>query len=222
MTVPQQTYPDPHLRYLGTHPENYNQTFPSPAGGDAEPADKLQRFSAGVGRLLSDIVRSAVGEESDKQARALVLDIISAETNRLREADSLATYHNILGQNSGLAETRQLPEDLSEINDVSHLLRTPPTASSPDDAPDVEKPDKAPTVSVFTPEKQYIFLDPHAPLPDSTTLKHWGFPSAKDYYEHLRRLEYDSVPPSKPSDDPDGTLSKLVSQLGEPRRRRKP
>ena len=61
---------------------------------------------------------------------------------------------------------------------------------------------------------------PHAPLPDSATLQYWGFTSAEDYYEHLRREEYDSEPFTEKSDDPDGTLTKLVSQLGQPRRLR--
>src|SRR6478609_1156282 len=69
--------------------------------------------------------------------------------NRLREADSLAAYHN-LGQNSAVAKIRPLPEDLlainddlSEINDVNHLLPTSPAASSPDDASDEDDLDPA-------------------------------------------------------------------------------
>ncbi|KAI8820439.1 uncharacterized protein EV422DRAFT_70253 [Fimicolochytrium jonesii] len=73
----------------------------------------------------------------------------------------------------------------------------------------------------FTQVTQQLFTNPTAPLPDLAQLWYWGFSSRKDYFEYLRREEFGGEPVTKPSDDPDGTLAKLVAQLGVPRRQRK-
>ncbi|KAJ3027713.1 hypothetical protein HDV00_010926 [Rhizophlyctis rosea] len=95
--LPKQTYyANPEYRYLDTQPENFNVI--SRVGQDRPrlqaklTPDELQRISADIGRHLWDIVRNAVGEASDKEARALVLDIISAETVWLHRWASLVTW----------------------------------------------------------------------------------------------------------------------------------
>ncbi|KAI8821407.1 uncharacterized protein EV422DRAFT_528050 [Fimicolochytrium jonesii] len=73
----------------------------------------------------------------------------------------------------------------------------------------------------FTQVTQQLFTNPTAPLPDLAQLRYWGFSSRKDYFDYLRCEEFGGEPATKPSDDPDGTLAKLVAQLGVPRRQRK-